>query len=89
MPPAGLHTYIACFETMVDDVEAYYRQLRQRHPSLKAFLCGESMGGAVAIKLALRDKAQDVFDGGCILLAPMVKINEAMKPPQVVINLLK
>jgi alpha-beta hydrolase superfamily lysophospholipase len=49
---------------------------------------GESMGGAVAIKLALRDKGTRVFDG-CILLAPMVKIAESMKPPDMVINSLK
>jgi hypothetical protein len=32
--------YIPCFESMVDDVQAHYRALREKHVGLKAFLVG-------------------------------------------------
>jgi alpha-beta hydrolase superfamily lysophospholipase len=65
------------------------------HPTygrLPVFVLGESMGGNVAIQLGLKDL--DEGEGhprlhGAILLAPMVTIKAEMKPPQVLIDLLK
>ncbi|XP_024013016.1 caffeoylshikimate esterase isoform X2 [Eutrema salsugineum] len=49
------------------------------------FLYGESMGGAVALLLHKKDPS---FWNGAILVAPMCKISEKVKPHPVVINLL-
>ncbi|KAF1894253.1 hypothetical protein Lal_00004177 [Lupinus albus] len=49
------------------------------------FLYGESMGGAVALLLHRKDPS--LWDGA-VLVAPMCKISEKVKPPQVVINIL-
>jgi len=58
-------------------LESYYSQLLKcDHP------CCES--GNIAVQISL----QKEFDGA-ILMAPMVKVNEAMKPPEFVIDLLK
>ncbi|CAD6342791.1 unnamed protein product [Miscanthus lutarioriparius] len=49
------------------------------------FLYGESMGGAVALLLHRKDPA---FWDGAVLVAPMCKISEKVKPHPVVITLL-
>ncbi|KAF3580870.1 hypothetical protein DY000_02036142 [Brassica cretica] len=49
------------------------------------FLYGESMGGAVTLLLHKKDPS---FWNGAILVAPMCKISEKVKPHPVVINLL-
>lgn len=60
------------------------------HGHLPVFVLGESMGGNAAIQICLKDS--DEGRGalhGAILLAPMVTIRDSMKPPQVLIDLLK
>ncbi|KAL1350985.1 caffeoylshikimate esterase isoform X3 [Arachis hypogaea] len=49
------------------------------------FLYGESMGGAVALLLHMKHHS---FWDGAVLVAPMCKISEKVKPHQVVINIL-
>ncbi|XP_044492213.1 caffeoylshikimate esterase isoform X3 [Mangifera indica] len=49
------------------------------------FLYGESMGGAVALLLHKKDPP---FWNGAVLVAPMCKISEKVKPHPVVINIL-
>ncbi|MBA0553700.1 hypothetical protein Golob_012852, partial [Gossypium lobatum] len=49
------------------------------------FLYGESMGGAVALLLHKKDPS---FWNGAVLVAPMCKISEKVKPHPVVVNIL-
>jgi alpha-beta hydrolase superfamily lysophospholipase len=67
-------------DTLVDDADAMTRLLRARNPSLKLFVIGESMGGAVAMRLATERRPPVA---GYILSAPAVwgraRMNFAME----------
>nr|CAB3477981.1 unnamed protein product [Digitaria exilis] len=68
----GLHGYIASFDGMVDHVIEQYARIRDMKEvrELPHFLLGQSMGGAVALKVHL--KQQKEWDG-VLLVAPMCK----------------
>jgi alpha-beta hydrolase superfamily lysophospholipase len=57
-------------QTMVNDAAEMARQLRTRYPRARLFLMGESMGGAVLMRLATEPAAPPV--DGYILVAPAV-----------------
>jgi alpha-beta hydrolase superfamily lysophospholipase len=57
-------------QEMVDDAAVMARQLRQRYRHARLFLMGESMGGAVLMRLATEPDAPSV--DGYILSAPAV-----------------
>ncbi|KAG0495078.1 hypothetical protein HPP92_006072 [Vanilla planifolia] len=69
----GLHGYIPSFDDLVDDVVEQFSNVKEKskfkRPS-KFFLFGQSMGGAVALKVHLKNP--QLWDGA-ILLAPMCK----------------
>ncbi|AQK97583.1 alpha/beta-Hydrolases superfamily protein [Zea mays] len=69
----GLHGYIASFDGMVDHVIEQYARIRGMKEvcELPHFLLGQSMGGAVALKVHL--KQQQEWDG-VLLVAPMCKV---------------
>jgi len=56
-----------------DDIAALARILREMHPDLKLFVCGESMGGALAIRLAVNNP--ELVDG-LVLSAPCIKLKK-------------
>nr|XP_018679328.1 PREDICTED: caffeoylshikimate esterase isoform X2 [Musa acuminata subsp. malaccensis] len=68
----GLHGYIPSFDGMVDQVIERYAAIRgtKEVRGLQHFLLGQSMGGAVALKVHL--KQPEVW-GGVLLVAPMCK----------------
>lgn len=57
-------------ETLVNDADAMARLLRQRYPTARLFVMGESMGGAVVMDLAARPSLPPV--DGYVMLAPAV-----------------
>lgn len=83
----GLHGYIPSFERLVDDVIEHYSKVKENPEfhSLPSFLFGQSMGGAVALKVHLK---QPNAWSGAILLAPMCKIADELRPPYLVTRLL-
>ncbi|XP_056684323.1 caffeoylshikimate esterase isoform X1 [Spinacia oleracea] len=84
----GLHGYIPSFESLVDDVTEHYSKIKADKPefhALPSFLFGQSMGGAVALKVHLK---QPKAWSGAILLAPMCKIADDLRPPYLVTRLL-
>ncbi|RWR82233.1 caffeoylshikimate esterase-like protein isoform X1 [Cinnamomum micranthum f. kanehirae] len=83
----GLHGYIPSFDEMVDDVVEHYTNIKGRPEArdLPHFIFGQSMGGAVALKVHLK-QPQD-WDG-VVLVAPMCKIAEDVLPPAPVLKLL-
>ncbi|KAK9683201.1 hypothetical protein RND81_10G123000 [Saponaria officinalis] len=83
----GLHGYIASFDNLVDDVIENYSKVRDKPEfrTLPTFLFGQSMGGAVALKVHLK---QPNAWNGAVLLAPMCKIAHDMYPPVIVTKLL-
>ncbi|XP_065013585.1 caffeoylshikimate esterase-like isoform X2 [Musa acuminata AAA Group] len=68
----GLHGYIPSFDGMVDHVIEQYAAIRAMEGvrELRHFLLGQSMGGAVALKIHL--KQPEEWDG-VLLVAPMCK----------------
>ncbi len=65
-------------DAMADDAADMVAALRARHPGRRLFLMGESMGGAVLMRLATRGGAPEVE--GYILLAPAVWGRAKMNP---------
>lgn len=83
----GLHGYINSFDGLADNVIENFRKIKGR-PELKGlphFILGQSMGGAVTLKVHLKEPHD--WDG-VILVAPMCKIAEDMKPPPAVLKVL-
>ncbi|RDX61879.1 Caffeoylshikimate esterase, partial [Mucuna pruriens] len=83
----GLHCFIPSFDRLVDGVIEHYSKIRENPEfhSLPSFLFGQSMGGAVALKIHLKQpKAWD----GAVLVAPMCKIADDMVPPKLVTKVL-
>lgn len=83
----GLHGYILSFDALVDDVVEHFSKIKE-NPELRdlpRFLLGQSMGGAVALKVHLK---QPEFWNGAVLVAPMCKIADDVVPPWAVQKLL-
>uniref|UniRef100_A0A3Q7EZ45 Serine aminopeptidase S33 domain-containing protein n=1 Tax=Solanum lycopersicum TaxID=4081 RepID=A0A3Q7EZ45_SOLLC len=76
----GLHGYIPSFDKLVDDVIEHYSKAKENPEmrNLPSFLFGQSMGGAVALKVHM--KQPDAWNGA-VLLAPMCKIADDVLPP--------
>ena len=78
---------IPCFDTVVDDCYSFFQDtMRFNYPGKKAFLVGESMGGAIAIKTYIRNPN---FFSGVVFIAPLCKVSEHMLPPDWVVSFLK
>lgn len=75
----GLHGYIPSFDNLVDDVVEHYTKIKENpeYQGLPSFLFGQSMGGAVALKVHF--KQPNAWDGG-VLVAPMCKMAEDVVP---------
>ncbi|KAK7310055.1 hypothetical protein RJT34_07269 [Clitoria ternatea] len=83
----GLHGYIPNFDDMVDDVIEHYTKIKAR-PELRdlpQFILGQSMGGAVTLKIHLKEASS--WDG-MILVAPMCKIADDVLPSDAVMKVL-
>ncbi|XP_018816952.1 caffeoylshikimate esterase [Juglans regia] len=83
----GLHGYIPSFDRLVDDVIEHYSKVKENPEfrTLPSFLFGQSLGGAVALKVHL--KQPNAWDGA-ILVAPMCKIADNMVPPWLLTQIL-
>lgn len=83
----GLHGYISNFDDLVNNVIEQYTKIKGRPEvrGLPRFILGQSMGGAVTLKVHL--KQPDAWDG-VVLVAPMCKISDAVRPPEAVVKVL-
>ncbi|KAK4758638.1 hypothetical protein SAY87_019939 [Trapa incisa] len=83
----GARCYIKKFEFIVNDCSDFFKSVCAggEYRGKSRFLYGESMGGAVALLLHKKDPT---FWTGAVLVAPMCKISEKVKPHPVVVNLL-
>ncbi|KAJ0042194.1 hypothetical protein Pint_18774 [Pistacia integerrima] len=83
----GLHGYIPSFDRLVDDVVEHFSKVKENpeYRALPSFLFGQSLGGAVALKVHLK---QPNAWSGAVLVAPMCKIADEMVPPFLVKQLL-
>ncbi|XP_028781920.1 caffeoylshikimate esterase-like isoform X2 [Neltuma alba] len=83
----GSRCYIRRFDNLVNDCYDFFKSLTELkdYEAKGRFLYGESMGGAVALLLHKKDPH---FWDGAVLVAPMCKISEKVKPHPVVISIL-
>jgi len=83
----GSRCYIKKFENIVNDCYNFFKSVsvQEEYRTKCRFLYGESMGGAVALLLHKKDPT---FWNGAILVAPMCKISEKVKPHPVIVNIL-
>eukprot|EP01018_Ginkgo_biloba_P020833 Gb_12920 [translate_table: standard] len=84
----GTRCYIQSFQELVNDVAAFFESIaeREEYKQKARFLYGESMGGAVAL---LIHRKQPSYWNGAVLVAPMCKIAEELKPHPMVVSILK
>ncbi|XP_048625090.1 caffeoylshikimate esterase-like isoform X2 [Brassica napus] len=68
----GLHGYISSFDLLVEDVIEHFSNIKENSEfsSLPSFLFGQSMGGAVSLKIHFK---QPNAWTGAVLVAPMCK----------------
>nr|KJB73707.1 hypothetical protein B456_011G245400 [Gossypium raimondii] len=85
---SGLQGYISSFSHVVDDCSDYFTDICEKKENKKKMriLLGESMGGAVL--LLVHRKKPEYWDGA-VLVAPMCKIADEMKPHPLVISVLQ
>eukprot|EP00249_Psilotum_nudum_P014196 c24712_g1_i1 orf=313-1515(+) len=85
---SGLHGYIPDFNKLVDDVIEHYSKIKAQvaFQGTPSFLFGQSMGGAVALKMHFK---QPTAWNGAVLVAPMCKIGDNMYPPWHIFQFLK
>ncbi|XP_031486169.1 caffeoylshikimate esterase [Nymphaea colorata] len=83
----GARCYIKKFGNIVNDCDDFFKSVceEEAYRDKARFLYGESMGGAVALLLHRKDP---FFWNGAVLVAPMCKISEEVKPHPVVVNIL-
>lgn len=75
----GMEAHIPDINPVVDDAIAFFDSFRARHaPGLPAFLYSESLGGAIALYISLRQKGSWA---GLILNGAMCGISDKFKPP--------
>ncbi|KAL6980458.1 acylglycerol lipase [Sarracenia purpurea var. burkii] len=84
---SGLQGFVPSFDDVVTDCSDHYTSISERKENKNKLrvLMGESMGGAVALLL---HRKKPTYWNGAILVAPMCKIADEMKPNPVVVNLL-
>ncbi|XP_021906666.1 caffeoylshikimate esterase isoform X2 [Carica papaya] len=83
----GARCYIKKFDNIINDCDNFFKSIcaQEEYRDKGRFLYGESMGGAVALLLHKKDPR---FWNGAVLVAPMCKISEKVKPHPVVVNIL-
>ncbi|CAN0876235.1 Caffeoylshikimate esterase [Linum grandiflorum] len=83
----GLHGYIPNFDDLVDNAIEQFTKIKERAElrGLPKFILGQSMGGAVTLKAHLKEPSE--WDG-VILVAPMCRISDEVKPPAPVLKIL-
>lgn len=85
---SGLQGYVPNFDDVVTDCSDHYTRISEKKENRKKLriLMGESMGGAVALLL---HRKKPTFWDGAVLVAPMCKIADDLRPSEVVINVLR
>lgn len=89
----GLKAHIPNVNSVVDDCVVFFDKFRERHvpPSVPSFLYGESLGGAIALLITLRQAGTDgprlEFDG-MVLSGAMCGISNKFLPPWPLVHFL-
>ncbi|XP_057844543.1 caffeoylshikimate esterase [Cryptomeria japonica] len=81
----GKRCYIESFKELVNDCASFFKSIAgiEEYKDKARFLYGESMGGAVSLLL---HRKLPTFWNGAVLVAPMCKIAEDVKPHPILIS---
>lgn len=84
---SGLQGFFSNFDDLVVDCSDYFSSIceKRENSNKLRFLLGESMGGAMV--LLVHRKLPNFWDGA-VLIAPMCKIADDLKPNQMVVSVL-
>ncbi|XP_002534516.2 caffeoylshikimate esterase [Ricinus communis] len=84
---SGLEGYVESMDKIIEDCSEHFTSIceKKENRGKMRYLLGESMGGAVALLL---HRKQPNFWDGAVLVAPMCKLADDVKPHPVVINVL-
>eukprot|EP00295_Goniomonas_pacifica_P007492 CAMPEP_0175820492 /NCGR_PEP_ID=MMETSP0107_2-20121207/8634_1 /TAXON_ID=195067 ORGANISM="Goniomonas pacifica, Strain CCMP1869" /NCGR_SAMPLE_ID=MMETSP0107_2 /ASSEMBLY_ACC=CAM_ASM_000203 /LENGTH=333 /DNA_ID=CAMNT_0017132815 /DNA_START=42 /DNA_END=1043 /DNA_ORIENTATION=- len=82
----GVSVYVKSFDNLVRGVSEYIAAVQAEFPGKRSVVVGESMGGAVSIQLHRKFQAQ--LDAA-VLIAPMCRIADDVRPPKAVISMCK
>ncbi|KAL3825746.1 hypothetical protein ACJIZ3_021775 [Penstemon smallii] len=84
---SGLLGLISNFDDLVDDLSEHFTNVSERRENKRKMriLMGESMGGAMVLRL--HRKKPEYWDGA-VLVAPMCKIADEMRPSPLVVKIL-
>ena len=74
----GIRGHIPSYETLLNDVTAFRKEVNEYYPDLPHFLYGHSMGGNIALNYTLREKPNLA---GVIATGPWLKL--AFEPPAI------
>ncbi|CAL9187986.1 unnamed protein product [Musa hybrid cultivar] len=85
---SGLQGYVPSFQHIVNDCSDFFVGVCERPENKKKarYLLGESMGGATALLLHRKEPS---YWNGAVLVAPMCKIADELKPHPFVVSILK
>lgn len=78
----GLSAFVPDVDAVADDLLSFFDSVTQS-PDLRTlprFLYGESMGGALCLLIHLRDRRPAAW-AGAVLVAPMCRISDRIRPP--------
>ncbi|XP_026439067.1 caffeoylshikimate esterase-like [Papaver somniferum] len=83
----GARCYIEKFSNIVTDSSNFFKSVcdQEEYKEKTRLLYGESMGGAVALLIHKKDPT---YWNGAVLVAPMCKISQKLKPHPMVVNML-
>ncbi|KAF1878951.1 hypothetical protein Lal_00047623, partial [Lupinus albus] len=83
----GLQGFVNSFDDVINDCSNYFNTICEKTENKKRmrYLLGESMGGAVALLL---HRKMPQYWNGAILVAPMCKIADDMRPNTMMVSLL-
>ncbi|KAG9160330.1 hypothetical protein Leryth_022649 [Lithospermum erythrorhizon] len=78
----GTPGHIPNLENIISDCIQFFDTIKVENPTLPAFLYGESLGGAIAILVCLkqRENNDDQYWKGMVLSGPMCGISRKFKP---------
>ncbi|URE40609.1 Putative lysophospholipase [Musa troglodytarum] len=78
----GLRAFVSDVDAVACDCLAYFRSVRQSPElqGLPCFLFGESMGGALCLLIHLLEQEGEQRWDGAVLVAPMCKISDSIRP---------
>ncbi|CAL9042724.1 caffeoylshikimate esterase-like [Musa acuminata AAA Group] len=78
----GLRAFVSDVDAVACDCLAYFRSVRQSPglQGLPCFLFGESMGGALCLLIHLLEQEGEQGWDGAVLVAPMCKISDSIRP---------